>query len=193
MSTTPSTRQETTVRLPVGVAAKVRDLRGVLDRANRDKPDPAALADLRAIFDAVPELWQHIADVTAHIQSDIITAMVAGAGTREAVTRQAGRMRDDLGYHDAAELERGLIDHIVTCWLRLSTVEWRYTHIMAESITFAQADYWERRLTAAQRRYERACETLARVRRLSRPTALQVNIGERQVNMAAGPAPAQPE
>jgi len=37
--------------------------------------------------------------------------------------------------------------------------------------------YWEKRLTAAQRRFTRACETLARVRKLSRNTpALQFNI-----------------
>jgi hypothetical protein len=48
--------------------------------------------------------------------------------------------------------------------------------------------YWEKRLTAAQRRFTRACETLARVRKLSRNTpALQFNIaasGGQQVNVA---------
>jgi hypothetical protein len=37
-----------------------------------------------------------------------------------------------------------------------------------------------RQLTAAQRRYLRACESLARVRHLSPPSAVQVNIAERQ-------------
>ena len=46
----------------------------------------------------------------------------------------------------------------------------------------------EKRLSAAQRRFIRACETLARVRKLSRNTpALQFNIatsGGQQVNLA---------
>ena len=44
----------------------------------------------------------------------------------------------------------------------------------------------DRKLSAAQRRYLRACETLARVRKLRLPT-LQVNIGEKQVNVAGWP------
>lgn len=50
--------------------------------------------------------------------------------------------------------------------------------------------YCEKRLSAAQRRFTRACETLARVRKLSRNTpALQLNIatsGGQQVNVANG-------
>ena len=47
--------------------------------------------------------------------------------------------------------------------------------------------YWEKRLSAAQMRFTRACETLARVRKLSRNTpALQFNIatsGGQQVTL----------
>ncbi len=39
-------------------------------------------------------------------------------------------------------------------------------------------------MNSAQTRYLRAVETLARVRRLSRDTPLQVNIGAQQVNVA---------
>ena len=48
-------------------------------------------------------------------------------------------------------------------------------------------DYWEKRLSAAQKRFTRACETLTRVRKLSRKTpALQFNVatqGGQQVNV----------
>ena len=51
----------------------------------------------------------------------------------------------------------------------------------------SSVDHWERRLSAAQRRYLRACESLARVRKLGRTTpALQLNIathGGQQVNV----------
>jgi hypothetical protein len=59
--------------------------------------------------------------------------------------------------------------------------------LAANSGTLEQGEYWEKRLSAAQRRYLRACETLARVRKLTLGTlALQVNIaaaGGQQVNM----------
>jgi len=52
----------------------------------------------------------------------------------------------------------------------------------------AKGDLLNRRLAASQRRYLRACETLARVRKMVRTTpALQVNIataGGQQVNVA---------
>ena len=54
---------------------------------------------------------------------------------------------------------------------------------MNKSITLDQGMYWDRKLAASQRRYLRACETLARVRKLTGAT-VQVNIGERQINLA---------
>ena len=48
--------------------------------------------------------------------------------------------------------------------------------------------YWEKRLTAAQIRFDRACESLERVRKLSaRVPGVQINVaaeGGRQVNVA---------
>ena len=59
--------------------------------------------------------------------------------------------------------------------------------LMAQSITLTLGMYWENCLSAAQRRFTQACETLARVRKLSRNTpALQFNIatsGGQQVNV----------
>jgi hypothetical protein len=78
-----------------------------------------------------------------------------------------------------------LIEQIALCWLRLSIVEVRHAdHTTSGSIGISQADYWDRALSAAQRRYLRAIESLARVRRLLHPNAVQVNIGAQQVNVA---------
>jgi hypothetical protein len=44
--------------------------------------------------------------------------------------------------------------------------------------------YWEKWLTMAQARYTKAIEMLAKVRKLSRATPLQVNIGGQQINVA---------
>lgn len=74
------------------------------------------------------------------------------------------------------------------CWLKLSLVELSYSSVMKQSISLTLGVYWEKRLTSAQRRFTRSCETLARVRKLSRNTpALQVNIaaeGGQQVNLS---------
>jgi hypothetical protein len=63
---------------------------------------------------------------------------------------------------------------------------------MAGSLSLEQGTYWEKRLSSVQRRYLRACETLARVRKLAQAAPLQVNIGAQQVNVAGGVAARPP-
>ena len=58
--------------------------------------------------------------------------------------------------------------------------------VSVTSNTLAQVEHTEKRLTEAQKRFNRACESLARVRKLSRPS-VQINVaaeGGRQLNVA---------
>lgn len=84
-------------------------------------------------------------------------------------------------------LEKLLIQQATLCWLKLSLVELSDEAVINRSITMPVGLFWEKRLTLAQNRFTRACETLARIRKLSRNTpALQVNIateGGQQVNL----------
>lgn len=112
----------------------------------------------------------------------------SGQGMRECWRQRLKAMRADLGYAEASALERLLIQQVTLCWLNLNLTEYRLTTVTKQSISFACGLYWEKRLSAAQRRFTRACETLARVRKLSRNVpALQFNIaadGGQQVNVA---------
>jgi hypothetical protein len=98
-------------------------------------------------------------------------------------------LKKDLGSDGAPMLEQLLIQHAALCWLRLNLTELGYSSAMSQSISLTLGVYWEKRLTAAQKRFTRACETLTRVRKWSRTTpALQVNIaahGGQQVNVAS--------
>jgi hypothetical protein len=166
-------------------------VRAVLAKVDREKPDPKALDELRTILREAPLLARVLCDIAAINADKVIDTLVSGTVGREALSAHTRVMRDGLGYQDAPELERGLIEHVVLCWLRVQKIEYGYTQFMAQaSVVLSQADWWERRLTAAQVRYLRACEGLARVRRLTRPgqSALQVNIGGQQVNVAGGVA-----
>lgn len=97
-------------------------------------------------------------------------------------------LKKDLGNDDAPMLEQLLIQQAALCWLKLNLVELSYSGTMAQSHTLTLGMCWEKRLSSAQRRFTRACETLARVRKLSRNApALQFNIaasGGQQVNLA---------
>jgi hypothetical protein len=79
-----------------------------------------------------------------------------------------------------------LIEHACVCWLRLAVMEVRYSCVVTANNTLRQIEHTERRLSEAQRRFNRACESLARVRKLSRPS-VQINVateGGRQLNVA---------
>jgi hypothetical protein len=85
-------------------------------------------------------------------------------------------------------LEQLLIQQASLCWLKLNLVELSYFGTMKQSHTLTLGIFWEKRLSAAQRRFTRACETLARLRKLSRNTpTLQFNLatsGGQQVNVS---------
>jgi hypothetical protein len=61
--------------------------------------------------------------------------------------------------------------------------QWRYEATIGGNPSLRQAEFWERRLTSVQRRYLRAIETLARVRKVA-PKALMVNVAQQQINAA---------
>ncbi len=147
------------------------------------KPKPADVAALEKCFETLPTLWRNVSMAHASVVTAIEQESESQAVRVVLEANYDGQLRE-LGYDKAPPLERILIEHAALCWLRLQTVEQRYSRVMAQSITLTMGDYWERRLSAAQRRYLRACETLARVRKLHLP-ALQVNIGEKQVNVVA--------
>ena len=111
----------------------------------------------------------------------------APAGLKECWKHRLQVLKKDLGYDGAPMLEQLLIQQAALCWLKLNLVELSYSNTMKQSITLTLGMYWEKRLSAEQRRFTRACETLARVRKLSRnKPALQFNIatgGGQQVNL----------
>jgi hypothetical protein len=157
----------------------------MLVRANTERPDEATLAELRAFFDAYPDAWHMVKNLTARVLYAAIDASCRGAIEREALYRHLQAMRDDLGYAAASPMERTLIDHIVLCWLRLQTAERDYTAAFAHTpAAISLQTYAERRLHSTQARYLRAVDTLARVRRLTHPQPVQVNIASQQVNQA---------
>lgn len=96
----------------------------------------------------------------------LIVEMKAVPLVRELSADYISRRRRALGYADAPALEKPLIDHLLLCELRLGLCEQQYTFAIQGSLTFEGARYWEGRLSATQRRYLAAVETLARVRRV---------------------------
>lgn len=148
---------------------------------------------LQRAFGDHPGLWRIVGDMAMQAQQGMIEKYTTQPVVQEAITAGIGALSRELGREHAPMLEKLLIDQVIICWINHYDVQRRYTANMASNPTLEQGTYWEKRLSSAQRRYLRACETLARVRKLAQAVPLQVNIGAQQVNVVGGvPAPAAP-
>jgi hypothetical protein len=159
-----------------------QELRALVAQVNKKKPAAGDMAALRDFLDTHPAVWRINGDLAEQANLNMVEMMNAPTAMKESLKHGLGAMAAELTRPGDGELERLIIRQIVGCWLRLSYVEYVVGRNTVESnFTLRQGDFWERRLSAAQRRYLRAVETLARVRRLQLP-AVQVNIAEQQVN-----------
>jgi hypothetical protein len=155
-------------------------------KTEMSEPNPQDILALRRYLDEHREVWRVLGDLSEFAYTRLVDAAVGDhLALRESLKTGRLAMRQDLGYEEASALERLLIDQVVLCWLRMSHVEFNHTAISNRDTPLSVRDHWERKLSATQRRYLRACETLARVRRLRLPS-LQINVGDRQVNVAGG-------
>ena len=158
------------------------ELRTLARKADKAKPDKGDLVALTAFLNQHPEFWRVYGDLTEQAAGIMLEDMQAPRPMNESMQVGMAYMAAELTQPGDGELERLIIGQIVGCWLRLSFVEYTYGRaLVTGTLTLNQGDFWERRLSAAQRRYLRAIETLARVRRMNLP-AMQVNIAAQQVN-----------
>lgn len=107
-----------------------------------------------------------IGNLATHAQTSLITRSFPQYSIGLAVTHHCAEMMANLNYKDASPMEQLIIQNVVLCWLRLYSCELHYEAAVADNPTTVQIEFWEKRLSASQRRHLRAVETLARVRRL---------------------------
>lgn len=166
-----------------------KTFRALLDKTNKEHPSPKDIRALSVLLSGNRklELWRDVMSAGHLAELIVIKNAGATAGFQECWKHRLQGLKKDLGYDDAPLLEKLLIQQAALCWLKLNLVELSYSSMMSQSITLTLGMYWEKRLSASQKRFTRACETLARVRKLSRNTpALQFNIatsGGQQVNL----------
>ena len=112
--------------------------------------------------------------ITAYAGKDITA--------REAVTAKLDAMRRELLGERPTPVEALLVERVLACWLQVQDADIRSAQ--AGGVSFRQADYNQRRMDAAHRRYLSALKALALVRKLAVP-ALQINLARKQVNVVA--------
>lgn len=169
------------------IRAKFKELLAKTNNEHPSTKDVRVLADLLNGHKGL-ELWRDVMSAAQFAEHAVIENAPAVPGVKECWKHRLSSLRKELGYVGAPILEQLLIQQAALCWLKLSLVELSYSNVMKQSITLTLGLYWEKRLSAAQKRFTQACETLARIRKLSRCTpTLQFNIaaeGGHQVNVS---------
>lgn len=157
-------------------------LTAAFKKADVAKPSAADRAELDRVLKQYPQLWRAAGDLMEQTARQFAKEIGGTYAIRASFTAAWEQLPRELARPGDGELERLLVQQVALAWLKLAYVEYYHARSLLDgSLTIAQAEFRERRLSAAQRRYLRAIETLARVRRLNLP-ALQVNIGAQQVN-----------
>lgn len=146
------------------------------------KPAEEDLNAIRKFLHKYPEFCPVVFSLSDVTQGQIIKALLVQEPARIAIEEQLVSIRNKLGYHDAPIMEKLLIENIVTAWLFVQRCETRIA-LMQGAQSMRELEFWERRLSLAQRRYLAACESLAKIRKMNIP-ALQLNIGNKQINIA---------
>lgn len=146
--------------------------------------DTEVLARLRTVLTQHPKAWRLAGDLARDAAyTMILTVAEKDVIQTESILEGMEKVRAGLGYSDSSALERLLIDQIVLCWLNWEVTLYLYTCIAFDGkMESALEPYWGRRLDQAERRYQRAIESLARTRKLIRSTkTVQINVAQQQV------------
>lgn len=155
--------------LEVEIPIDAKDFVALVRAVDKEKPtakDRDALADYLV---ANPKVADAMGNLVYMATGNLIKHSFSTKSVQLSVVANLRKMRDEMGFEKAGAVERSLIEHVCLCWLRLYDCELRYHVTMQNNPTFAQGKYWEGKLSANQRRYLRAVETLERVRKLMRP------------------------
>jgi hypothetical protein len=148
------------------------------------KPVKEDLLAVQKFLKDYPEMCKAVFALVESTQGLMIKNIMGGVEVAEiGLEEYLVTIRDDMGYHEAPIMEKLLIENIVTTWLRVQYCESQLAFMMGKDRSIKVLEFWERRLSMAQRRYLASCETLAKVRKMKIPV-VQVNIGDKQVNVA---------
>jgi hypothetical protein len=120
--------------------------------------------ELEAGLKCHPSIVNNLGDLGAILRLQLISGMTKQPGIAVVWNARLRALRNEMGYAEATTSERLVIDTVVTCWLHLQSVERAYQSFCQQGGTPVQVATWEGRLSAAQNRFARQVELLAKLR-----------------------------
>lgn len=149
-----------------GTIKNGEEMQALVKRIDKGNPSPEDLQALSKELDRKPQLWRSIGNYQNKVFKTVLREVDQSVVVRECGERHVEEMKTELGYHSSTFVEKMLIDEIIMRWLRLVMADNAYTIAVQQSHSVATGMYHEKRLGLAQKRYLRAIDTLARVRKM---------------------------
>ena len=164
-------------------------LRNAIDRAQDG--DRSALPVIREHLASRPDSYWQLVEYSKVVQNTQVKCY-AGEGlyVQEVMNEVIGRLRKDLGGENPSPLESLLVERIISCYLHVNFAENDYTDSVGPGASLKVAEYMQKRLDHANRRYIAAIKALAQIRKMG--PAIQINIAQQQLIAGRGAVGAVP-
>jgi len=158
-------------------------------RLNTDNPDPDDLNLLRQEYSKNLQYYYKASNMGENAIKNMIKQVETNDLAKELLFMNVKAIQQALGYDESPAIEKLLIEHVAMCWLNMNLMEEWYSQNTIGNVRSDSkwVDYCERRLSSVQKRYLRAIETLARVRKVTVST-IQINLAAlsgKQLNVAS--------
>lgn len=145
----------------------------LIEKTDKESPKPEDVKALRKFLDEEPKLFRIVGNLSKQVVGNLLSDHTKmSVLRRECIDKQIDEMQSSFRYDEALPLEKLLIEQIILCWLRVHMVEFEHRSNTTGSHSMKEGLYWDKRLSGAQRRFTRAVETLARVRKMQVQTEL---------------------
>jgi len=161
--------------------SEFEDLQALIKRTDKANPNPEDLAAMKKHLDKNFHFIE-LNNISGRAFNKAAETTSDSELMREIYRRQMEEKRKSLGIETASPIEQILIDQIVLCWFRLNHIEMIHAAKQAESHTYVNGLYWDKKLSSAQRRLLKACETLAKVQK----HLTEANLREQQARNSRG-------
>jgi hypothetical protein len=176
------TTQKTDTPLPTEHREILGELRSLVSQAQEG--DEEALARIGQILKEVPSFARHFGDLNYYAERGYIEKVASNDPlTKKALPMRLENMRKDIAGPDPSPLEQLCAQRIVSCWLQLQYADALYVQNLPE-LSLGQDEHYQKRLDRLHKRYLSAIRSLAQVRKLLKPRATQINIADKQINVA---------
>lgn len=180
------------VTAPAGIDDRELDeLNHLIALTQSDETLPDQVSRVREYLVRFPDLAQQLGDIAGFSLQNISAYAATDILTRESIQASAEQFKRQLSRPGDTPLEKFAIDQCVHAHLLHYTIELRYIDAHSHDAAPDRSLYWEQRLDNSQKRYLRALNNLARLRRFAIPP-IQINIAESQTNISAPASSAPP-